>query len=259
MGARPLKIHLAKTAIKRTMGLQSHPTHPTPTPSPNAMILQAFRNAFRRPLAQTPTDADILIRDNAKPDTSNFAYFKVSLTTLAAKVAALLTGNTINAAVITDPAAGTTGVLLTKRATFAETATGVSHVATIAVPAGAVIHSIRVIPRVLWAPTTSATLKVGDTADDDGFFTGVNLKATDLLVGEVLDTTSSTLWGGKEGAYLVAATGRRGPTSSNFGMSYVAGSNILGTITVVDPTATTGRTDLEVSYSVPTTVSPVVT
>lgn len=220
---------------------------------------EIYRAATRRALAQVPTDADVLIRDNAKTDASNNANFKVSLTTLAAKVAALLTGTTINAAVITDPAAGTTGVLLTKRATFAETATGVSHVATIAIPAGAVIHSIRVIPRVLWAPTTSATLKVGDTADDDGFFTGVNLKATDLLVGEVLDTTSSTLWGGKEGAYLVAATGRRGPTADNFGMSYVAGSNITGTIAVVDPTATAGRTDLEVSYSVPAAITPVVT
>lgn len=222
-------------------------------------ILAYFRSASRRALAQTPTDSDVILSDNAKSDASNNKAYKVNLATLAAKIAALLTGNTINAAVITDPAAGTTGILVTKRATFAETATGVSHVATIAVPAGAVINSIKVVPRVLWAPTTSATLKVGDTADDDGYFTGVNLKDTDLLVGEVLETSSSALWGGKMGAYLVAATGRRGPTSSNFGMSYVAGSNILGTITVVDPTATAGRTDLVVEYSVPTTVTPVVT
>lgn len=221
-------------------------------------ILQAFRNAFRRVLAQTPTDCDVILRDNAKPDTSNFAYFKVSLTTLAAKVASLLAGTTINAAVITDPAAGSTGVMLTKRATFAETATGLTHTATIAVPAGAVVHSVQVIPRVLWAATTSATLIVGDTADDNGFFDAVNLKATDLVVGEMLETNNDALWGGKNGAYLVAATGRRGPTSSNFGMSYVAGSNITGKVTVVDPSSTAGRTDLVVIYSVPTTVAPVV-
>lgn len=220
-------------------------------------ILQAFRNAFRRALAQVPTNSDIILRDCAKPDTSNFAYFKVSITTLAAKVASLLAGTTIDGAIITAPAAGTTGIRLTKSVLFAETATGVSHVATIAIPAGAVLHGIRVIGSVLWGGGT-AVLKVGDTADDDGYFTGVNLKATDLLVGEILDTTSSTLWGGKEGAYLVAATGQRGPVSSNFGSYYAAGSNIVGTVTVGTPAVTTGRSLMVVEYSVGTTVAPVV-
>jgi hypothetical protein len=43
------------------------------------------------------------------------------------------------------------------------------------------------------------TLKVGDVADDDGYFTGVDLKATDLLAGESL---SFALAGGKAGAYI---------------------------------------------------------
>lgn len=149
------------------------------------------------------------------------------------------------------------GQIITKAVRFAETATGTSHVATIPIPAGAILHGIRVIPEVLWG-AGAAVLKVGDTADDDGYFTGVNLKATDALVGEVLDTTHSTLWGGKEGAYLVAATGRRGPTTGNFGSYYAAGSNIVATITVTTPAVTTGRTVLVASYSLGTTITPVV-
>lgn len=149
------------------------------------------------------------------------------------------------------------GKLLTKSVRFAETATGTSHVATIPIPAGSVLHNILVIPEVLWGAGT-AVMKVGDTADDDGYFTGINLKATDLLVGEVLDTSSSGLWGGKEGAYMVAATGRRGPTTGNFGPYYAAGSNIVATITVGTPAVTTGRTVLVVNYSLGATVAPVV-
>lgn len=169
-----------------------------------------------------------------------------------------LTNKTITAPIITAPAAGSTGMILTKAARFEETAAGVSHVATIALPAGAVLHSIKIIAEALWG-AAAAVMKVGDTADDDGYFIGVDLKATDLLVGEVLETNNDALWGGKEGAYLVAATGQRGPVATNFGMYYGAGTNIIGTVTVTTPTPTTGRTVLCVEYSVPVAVAPVVT
>jgi|WetSurMetagenome_2_1015567.scaffolds.fasta_scaffold152250_2 hypothetical protein len=69
--------------------------------------------------------------------------------------------------------------------------------ASIAVPADAILIDVIVHATALWTATTSATLIVGDTADDDGFFTGVNLKATDLLAGESI---SFALAGGKMGA-----------------------------------------------------------
>lgn len=141
------------------------------------------------------------------------------------------------------------GGFVTKMVTFTEDATSTSHVGTIPLPAGAWLQNIQVLNEALWG-AASAVLKVGDTADDDGYFTGVDCKATDLLVGEVLDTTPSTSWGGKEGAYLVAATGRRGPTSSNFAKYYKAGSNIIATMTVGTPAATTGRTYVLVTYSI---------
>ena len=152
--------------------------------------------------------------------------------------------------VITAPNGATsTGLLITKSARFVEAAAGTSYTATVAIPAGAVIHDITLIAEVLWNGT-SATAKVGDTADDDGYFTGVDLKATDLLVNEVLSVRESGLWGGKEGAYLVAATGRRGPTTTNFGLYYAAGSNITCIITPGAADGTAGRTVFSVTYSV---------
>lgn len=147
--------------------------------------------------------------------------------------------------------------LRVKIAQFAETAAGLLHTATIALPAGSWLHGIQVNNQVLWG-AAAAVMKVGDTADDDGYFTGIDLKATDLLVGEILDTSISTSWGGKEGAYLVAASGRRGPVATNFGKYYVAGSNITGIITVTTPTPTVGRTQMVVVYSQGETVTPVV-
>ncbi len=96
---------------------------------------------------------------------------------------------------------------------------------------------------------------MGDTTDPDGFFTGVDLKATDLVVGEMLSVKGSDLWGGQEGAYLDAASGRRGPTTSNFGLSYVAGANILFTVTAGAADGSTGRTTCSVTYHIGRTVT----
>ena len=148
------------------------------------------------------------------------------------------------------------GAMKTTVVTYTENATATTHTGTVTLPAGTWLHNIQVLSSVLWTGGT-ATMKVGDTADDDGYFTGIDLKATDLLVGEVLDTTPSTSWGGKEGAYLVAATGRRGPTSSNFAKYYAAGSNITGIVTVGTPATTAGRTFMAVTYSFGQTIAAV--
>lgn len=146
------------------------------------------------------------------------------------------------------------GNIVTKMVAFTENATNTTHTGSVVLPAGAWLHNIQVLSGALWAAGT-ATMKVGDTADDDGYFVGIDLKATDLLVGEVLDTSPSTSWGGKEGAYLVAATGRRGPTSSNFAKYYAAGSTISGIVTVGTPGSTQGRTYMAVTYSIGETIN----
>lgn len=142
------------------------------------------------------------------------------------------------------------GFPIVKQIAFTEDATSTSHTGSVVLPAGAVLLDVQVTNSALWTGGT-ATLKVGDTADDDGYFTGVNLKATDLLVGEVLSAADSNKWGGKNGAYLVQATGRMGPTSSNFGNYYAAGSTITGVVTVGTPATTAGRTFMTVVYTVP--------
>lgn len=161
-----------------------------------------------------------------------------------------LTTPTLTTPTITAPSgSASTGLRITKSARFVEDSRAGTYTATIALPAGAILHDIKVIAEVLWNGT-SATAKIGDTADDDGYFTGVNLKATDLLVGEVLSIIEDGLWGGKEGAYLVAATGRRGPAATNFGLYYAAGSNITMIVTPGAADGTAGRTVFSVEYSV---------
>lgn len=135
--------------------------------------------------------------------------------------------------------------------TFTEDATHTTHTGTVTLPAGSTLHNIEIVNSVLWTPTGAATLKVGDGADDDGWFTGVNMKATDLLVGEVLSLDPNN-WGGKNGAYLVAATGRRGPAATNFGCYYAAGGAVIAVITVGTPAAAVGRTFMTVTYSIGT-------
>lgn len=172
-----------------------------------------------------------------------------------------LTGATLTAPTITTPTvtsptvtgSASSGILVSKRCTFTET-TATTYTCTIAIPAGAVIEDIQVIGRVLWNGT-SASLDVGDTADPDGYFVTVDLKATDLVIGEMLSIKHSALWGGQEGAYIVAASGRRGPAATNFSMSYVAGSNILAVVTEGAADGTAGRTDFVVIYSTPEAVA----
>ena len=143
------------------------------------------------------------------------------------------------------------GVMITKMITFTENATNTLHTGTVVIPAGSILHSIQVTSSVLWTGGT-ATMKVGDSVDDDGYFTGVNLKATDLLVGEVLDTRDGDCWGGKEGVYLTSA-GRRGAVATNFGTYLEAGTSIIGVVTVGTPATTAGRTFMAVTYSSGTT------
>lgn len=125
-----------------------------------------------------------------------------------------------------------------------------TYTCAVVVPPGGTLHDIQIDQQVLWAATGSATLKGGDTAVSNGYFTGVDLKATDLLVGEQLRIVVSELWGGRNGAYLVAATGQRGPTANNFGGYYAAGSIVSVVITVVTPNAVpTGKTHIAISFS----------
>ena len=146
-----------------------------------------------------------------------------------------------------------------KTALFTEDATSTVHTATFNIPLGWTVYDIIVVPQVLWTATTSATFACGDTASGTAFFSSVDLKATDLVLGERLQAASDNFWGATNDSYLTTA-GRFGQQSgNNIGGYMPAAYTIVGTVTVVDPVSTAGRTRMTVIYYRGATVTPVLT
>lgn len=138
----------------------------------------------------------------------------------------------------------TGGLVESQEVFFTENATNDLHTGNITVPAGATILDITVHSVVLWTATT-ASLEVGEVSDDaDGFFTAIDLKATDLLAGESVNLGKT---GGLEGAYLV--------TDEWTNLFNVASRVIRATIAVGTPATTAGRTRVVVTYVVPVSVA----
>lgn len=133
-------------------------------------------------------------------------------------------------------------VILAKEATFAETTGAGTYTGSVVLPAGATLLDIKLRSTALWTATTSAIMKIGDVADDDGWFTAIDLKAIDLLVGEDINFDQT---GGKQGAYLNNTTGAR---SAGYNAASVT---ISGIITTVGAAGTAGRTRMIVLYYPP--------
>lgn len=127
---------------------------------------------------------------------------------------------------------------------FTEAGAG-TYTGTVTLPAGSTLIDIIVDGIALWAAATSATMKVGAT-DDDGYYTGVNLKATDLLAGESI---SFALAGGKAGAYIA---------NSQVSPRYFAAATAIKGIVTSEGAGTTGRTRMTVVYATPGDVSDAV-
>lgn len=121
---------------------------------------------------------------------------------------------------------------------FTENGAG-TYTANVSIPAGATIMDIFVNGVALWAAATSATMIVGDATDPDGYYTAVNLKATDLLAGESL---SFGLAGGKAGAYIA---------NSQVSPRYAAAARTISGVVTSVGAGTTGRTRMTVVYSAP--------
>ena len=152
------------------------------------------------------------------------------------------------------------GIPYTKVVAFVEDATTTTYTGTIPIPAGAFIHDIVFTTTVLWTDSSAAVV-VGDSGTANGWFASTNLNATDLVVGEVLSAKGGVqTWGGKNGAFLVSATGRMGSTvAGNGGLYYGVADNIIAVVTVSSPSGTAGRSFLHVTYSVGTHIAPVKT
>jgi hypothetical protein len=171
--------------------------------------------------------------------------FKIAGTAVTATAAELnaIAGAGISAAEIAKLdgiAAGAYPVVAEER-TFTETAGAGTYTGAVALPAGSTIHDIIINGVALWDNAGAVTMKVGDT-DDDGFYTAIDLKATDLLAGESL---SFALAGGKAGAYIA---------NSQVSPRYHASlpRTINGIITTASTGGSTGRTRMTVVYSLPT-------
>lgn len=132
--------------------------------------------------------------------------------------------------------------------TFTETTGAGVYTGSVPVPADATILDIQIRSPVLWTATTSALMDVGDVATPTGWYVQINLKATDLLLGEVIKFDKS---GGKEGAYLVQASGLENT-------SYSASQRVIsGVITTVGAAGSAGRTRMLVMYVLPTATAAV--
>jgi hypothetical protein len=139
-----------------------------------------------------------------------------------------------------DSAAGNNAVptgTLRKSMFFTEAGAAGVYSGSVDLPALSTVVDIIVNGIALWTAGTSATLIVGDATDPDGYYTAVNLKATDLLAGESI---SFALAGGKAGAYIA---------NSQVSPRYATAARaITASVTTVGTTATAGRTQIDVIY-----------
>jgi hypothetical protein len=121
--------------------------------------------------------------------------------------------------------------------TFTETAGAGVYTGSVTVPAGATLMDIYINGVALWNNAGACTLKVGDVANDSGFYAAVDLKATDLLAGESL---SFALAGGKAGTYIA---------NSQVSPRYSATNRVVsGIITTASTGGSTGRTRMVVVW-----------
>lgn len=138
--------------------------------------------------------------------------------------------------------AGASGETFTKEITFVETSTGTTYSGTITLPAGSRIIDIGVDGTALWSATTAASIVVGDAASATGFFVATDLKATDLLAGEINNIEHP---GGKAGAYI----------ASEQRVLYSASARAITATVTKAGTGTSGRTRVYVTYATPTSVA----
>lgn len=129
--------------------------------------------------------------------------------------------------------------------TFTETGGALTYTGSVNLPAGAWLLDVIVHAVALWDNTGTVTMKVGDVADDDGIFTGINLKATDLLAGESICLAAA---GGKQGADL----GDFAAPGAQFSRRYLSTARVIsGIITTSSTGGSAGRTRMVVAYTMP--------
>lgn len=176
--------------------------------------------------------------------TTNLDTLAVAALTATTGTITTLTATTANLAGVAVSTA--LAPVVCARVSFTETAGAGVYTGSVVVPAGATILDIKVRSTVVWNNSGTAAMIVGDVTDPNGWFDAINLKATDLLVGEEINFIQT---GGKEGAYLSTTTGARSAAYS------ASARTISGEITTSSTGGGNGRTLMEVLYAVPTAVA----
>lgn len=150
--------------------------------------------------------------------------------------------------VISGGVVGQPGHILFQEARFSydQGAAAGTYTASVTVPAKAWILDVKLWNETYWDAGTSASMIVGDAADPDGWFTAVDVKATDIVAGTDAECIDFNNPGGTEGAYLVTATGERAEMYSP------SARVITGKITTVGTDSTAGETRMMVLYTDPT-------
>ena len=148
--------------------------------------------------------------------------------------------------VISGGVVGQPGRILFEEVTYTEECAAGTYTGSVTVPGNSWLLDIKIWNDVYWLAGTSATMKVGDAATSDGWYTGIDLKATDIVAGAEAEVIDFNNPGGQEGAYLVTATGERAEM-------YAATARVItGLVTTVGTTNTAGRTRMMVIYTDPT-------
>lgn len=134
-------------------------------------------------------------------------------------------------------------IVQAQEVTFTETSGAGTYTGTMALPAGARIIDIGCDGIALWNSAGACALVVGDADSANGFFTSTDLKATDLLAGEINNIEHP---GGKAGTYLA---------SEARALYSALARNVIAVVTQASGTGTAGRTRVYVVYAVPTAVA----
>ena len=132
------------------------------------------------------------------------------------------------------------GAVHVKEMTFTEVGAG-TYTQSVTVPAGSYLLDIQVQATALWNAATSASMEVGDAVDPDGYFTAIDLKATDLTADQGI---SFALQGGVGGAYMV---------STHTTNIFDSVDRVVTASVVSAGAGTTGRTRVIVVYATPET------
>lgn len=136
--------------------------------------------------------------------------------------------------------------IVSKEIAFTEVAVPAAastYTGSVSLPAGSTLVDIIVSQIALWDDATSASMQIGNADDPDGYYTAINLKATDLLATESINFDKQ---GGKGGADATVGS------STHIADRYSATAMLItATVATGAGGGSAGRTRVTVVYSLP--------